>query len=243
MPEQFDVSLILPCYNEAEHFTKSVDRIIEVLDGTDFSWEILFIDDKSRDETPALIKNYIAGHRRKHLSGYFHQVNRGRGTTVAEGIEKSRGKIVGYIDIDLEVPPDYIPRFVQAVESGADVAAGWRIYDFTLRSLPRWFASKGYNLIRDKVLGTKLVDTEAGYKFFRRKKILPVLKKCLSPGWFWDTEIMVQSEKAGLKIAQIPVVFIRRFDKTSTVRLIPDTLVYLKELWRFKYRRHPERAE
>jgi glycosyltransferase involved in cell wall biosynthesis len=236
MPEQFDVSLVLACYNEAEHFTKSVDRIIEVLDGTDFSWEILFIDDKSRDETPALIKNYIAGHRRKHLSGYFHQINKGRGATVAEGIEKSQGKIVGYIDIDLEVLPDYIPRFVQAVENGVDLAAGWRIYDFTLRSLPRWFASKGYNLIRDRTLGTTIKDTEAGYKFFRKKKILPILKKCLSPGWFWDTEIMVQSQKAGLKIEQIPVVFIRRFDKTSTVRLIPDTLVYLKELWRFKSR-------
>jgi len=243
MPEQFDVSLILPCYNEAEHFESSVDRIIEILDGTDFSWEILFIDDKSRDETPVLIKNYIAGHRRQHLSGYFHQINRGRGATVAEGIKLSQGKIVGYIDIDLEVLPDYIPRFVQAVENGADVAAGWRIYDFTLRSLPRWIASKGYNFIRDLVLGTAIKDTEAGYKFFRKKKILPILKKCLSPGWFWDTEIMVQSEKAGLKIEQIPVVFIRRFDKTSTVRLIPDTLVYLKELWRFKYRRHPERAE
>jgi len=145
MPEQFDVSLILPCYNEAEHFESSVDRIIEILDGTDFSWEILFIDDKSRDETPVLIKNYIAGHRRQHLSGYFHQINRGRGATVAEGIKLSQGKIVGYIDIDLEVLPDYIPRFVQAVENGADVAAGWRIYDFTLRSLPRWIASKGYN--------------------------------------------------------------------------------------------------
>jgi len=234
MPEQFDVSLILPCYNETEHFTKSVDRIIQVLDGTDFSWEILFIDDKSRDETPLLIKNYIAGHRRQHLSGYFHQINRGRGATVAEGIEKSQGKIVGYIDIDLEVLPDYIPRFVQAVENGFDVAAGWRIYDFTLRSLPRWFASKGYNFVRDRVLGTTIKDTEAGYKFFRKKKILPIFKKCVSPGWFWDTEIMVQSEKAGLKISQIPVVFIRRFDKTSTVRLLPDTLMYLKELWRFR---------
>lgn len=240
MPEQFDVSLVLPCYNEAEHFETSVDRIIDVLDRTDFSWEILFIDDKSRDETPLLIKNYIGRHRRKHLSVYFHQINKGRGETVAEGIERSQGRIVGYIDIDLEVLPDYIPRFAQAIENGFDVAAGWRIYDFTFRSLPRWIASKGYNLVRDQILGTTIKDTEAGYKFFRRKKILPILKKCLSPGWFWDTEIMVQSEKSKLKIEQIPVVFIRRFDKTSTVRLLPDTFVYLKELWKFKRRRHLE---
>ena len=236
MPEQFDVSLILCCLNEAEHFTKSVDRIIEVLDGTDFSWEILFFDDKSRDKTPELIKKYVSSYPRKHLRAVFHEINRGRGATVTEGIKNSQGKIVGYIDIDLEVPPDYIPRFVAAVDDSDDVVAGWRIYDFTLRSLPRWIASKGWNLVRNLSLKTELVDTEAGYKFFRKKSILPILKKCQSPGWFWDTEIMVQSEKAGLAIEQIPVVFIRRFDKTSTVRLIPDTWVYLKELWRFKKR-------
>ena len=106
MPEQFDVSLILPCFNEAEHFTKSVDRIIQVLDGTDFSWEIIFIDDASIDTTANLIKSYINKHPRKHLTVYSHRKNFGRGTAVTEGIEKSQGKIVGYIDIDCEVPPD-----------------------------------------------------------------------------------------------------------------------------------------
>lgn len=234
MSDQFDVSLVLPCYNESEHFQQSVDRIIGVLDSTDFSWEIIFIEDASSDRTPILIRNYIKRHPRKHLSAYFHDRNLGRGATVSDGIRKTQGKIVGFIDIDLEVPPDYIPQFVRAIENGADVAVGWRIYDFTLKSLPRWIASKGYNVVRDRMLGTTLRDTEAGYKFFKRSTILPILKQCKSPGWFWDTEIVVRSQRSGLKIKEIPVVFIRRFDKTSTVRLLPDTLVYLRELWRFK---------
>lgn len=234
MGYQFDVSLILACYNEAEHFNSSVDRIIKVLDGTDFSWEIIFIDDASVDATADLIKSYINKHPRKHLAAYFHQINKGRGAAVTEGIEKSQGKIVGYIDIDCEVPPDYIPQFVSAIDNGADLAVGWRIYDFTVKSLPRWFASKGYNRIRNAVLNNSLKDTEAGYKFFRKVKILPVLKQCVSAGWFWDTEVTVRAQRAGLKIKEMPVVFIRRFDKTSTVRLIPDTFVYLRELWKFK---------
>lgn len=234
MSAQFDISLILPCYNEAEHFTKSVDRIVNVLEGTDFSWEIIFVEDASSDRTATLIRNYITYRPRKHLSAFFHDRNIGRGVTVAEGIQKAQGKVVGFIDIDLEVPPDYIPQFVRSIEGGADLVVGWRIYDFTLKSLPRWIASKGYNWVRDRVLGTTLRDTEAGYKFFRRSKILPILKQCVSPGWFWDTEIVVRSQRAGLKIKEIPVVFIRRFDKTSTVRLLPDTFIYLSELWRFK---------
>lgn len=234
MADKCDVSLVLPCYNESEHFPKSVPRIIEVLDQTDFSWEIIFIDDMSRDRTPLMIRGVIKKYPRKQLSAYYHEKNQGRGASVSEGIGKAQGKIVGYVDIDMEVPPDYIPRFIREIEKGTDVVCGWRIYDFTLKSLPRWIASKGYNLIRDRVLGVSIRDTEAGYKFFRKRSILPILKKCKSPGWFWDTEIIVRSEKAGLKIKEVPVVFIRRFDKTSTVRLIPDIFVYLKELWRFK---------
>lgn len=234
MSDRFDLSLVLACYQEAEHFTDSIGRIVNVLGQSDFSWEIIFGDDASRDETPELIKSFIKKHPRIPLSAFFHSKNQGRGRTVADGILKAQGRIAGFIDIDLEVPPDYIPRFAQAIEDDADIAAAWRIYDFTLKSIPRWLASKGYNLIRDRVLGTTIQDTEAGYKFFKRKNILPVLKTCHSPGWFWDTEVMVRSERAGLKIVQIPVVFIRRFDKTSTVRLLPDTLIYLKELWKFK---------
>ncbi len=113
------------------------------------------------------------------------------------------------------------------------MASGWRIYDFTLRSLPRWIASKGYGIVRNLFLGEVFKDTEAGYKFFDRDKILPVAGKCQSPGWFWDTEIMVKASRAKLRRTEIPVVFIRRYDKTSTVKLIPDTLIYLRELWNF----------
>ena len=236
MSDKYDVSLVLPCFNEAEHFTKSVNRIVDVLDRSDFSWEVLFIDDCSQDDTTGLIKRYLKKHHRKQLNAYFHKKNQGRGATVTDGIAKAQGKIVGYIDIDLEVPPDYIPQFVRAIADGYDVAAGWRIYDFTIRSLPRWLASKGYNLVRDVTLGTRLKDTEAGYKFFRKKTCWSVIRHCQSPGWFWDTEVMVHASWSGLSIAMIPVVFIRRFDKSSTVRLLPDTVDYLKELWRFKNR-------
>lgn len=234
MVDKCDLSLVLACYNEGEHFSESAKKIVEVLDQTDFSWEIIFVDDSSTDETVVLIKKFVKKYPRKRLISIFQEKNGGRGLAVTKGIKKAQGRIVGYIDIDLEIPSDYIPRFVKEIEMGADVVCGWRIYDFTLKSLPRWIASKGYNIVRDKVLGTSIKDTEAGYKFFRRNKILPILKKCKSPGWFWDTEIMVRAKKAGLKVKEIPVVFIRRFDKTSTVRLIPDTFVYLKELWGFK---------
>jgi len=234
MHHRYDLSLILPCYNEAETFTPSVKEILAVLDKTDWSYEIIFVDDASGDTTIQLIKQALKRYPRKHLSALYHIHNQGRGKTVTDGFLQAQGRIVGFIDIDLEIPAWYIPRAVEAVEAGVDAAIGWRIYDLDLKGLIRWLASKGYMWLRKRVLGINLKDTESGFKFFQRSKILPVLRRCHDPHWFWDTEIVARSLQAGLKFAEIPVVFIRRQDKTSTVKLLPDTLDYLKKLVQYR---------
>lgn len=234
MENKYDLSLVIACYNEGSNFIKSVKKVFEVLDETDFIYEVIFVEDKSLDKTAKKIKQILKNNPRRNLTAVYHQKNQGRGKTVTEGIFLAKGKVVGFIDIDLEVPPDYIPRFVNAILSGYHIATARRIYDFNLRSLPRWISSKGYVLLKKWLLKTYLKDTEAGYKFFKRKKILSVLKKTKDPGWFWDTEIMIRSYLAGLKIIEIPTVFIRNLEKKSTVRLIPDSLDYLIKLFQFK---------
>ena len=239
MHHQYDLSLILACYNETETFTDSVKQIITVLDKTDWTYEIIFVDDKSQDSTVSLIKQTIKRYPSKPLTGIFHDVNQGRGKTVTDGLLKARGKFIGFIDIDLEIPAWYIPRAVDTLTAGADVVTGWRVYDLNPKGLIRWLASKSYMWLRSQVLGITLKDTESGFKFFKRAKIFPTLKHCRDPHWFWDTEIMARSVKAKLKIVEIPVVFIRRLDKTSTVKLLPDTLDYLKKLFIYRPQLHP----
>lgn len=238
MHHRYDLSLVLACYNEAEAFNQSIKEIITVLDKTDWTYEIIFVDDQSQDHTVKLIKQAITRHSRKHLSALYHLKNQGRGRTVTDGFLKAQGRIVGFIDVDLEIPAWYIPRAVEAIEEGNDAAIGWRIYDLNLKGLIRWLASKSYIWLRRQILNLNLKDTESGFKFFKRAKILPILKLCRDPHWFWDTEIMARSVKAGLAIAQIPVVFIRRQDKTSTVKLVPDTLDYLAKLLRYRRQLH-----
>ena len=232
--KKLDLSLILACFNEGKFFTSNVKKIFAVLDSTKLNYDIIFIDDKSSDQTRGNIKEIIKNNKNHNFKALFHHKNVGRGRTVSEGILLARGKIAGYIDVDLEIPADYIPRFVQAINSDCDIATAFRIYDFTFRSLPRWFGSKGYVILRKFFLKDNLKDTEAGYKFFNRQKIIPIVKKCQENGWFWDTEIMIRSLKAGLKICQIPTVFIRDFNKKSTVNFIPDSINYFKKLYLYK---------
>jgi glycosyltransferase involved in cell wall biosynthesis len=229
-----DLGLVLACYNEAPHFAQSMHEILKTLDDTRWSYEIIFVDDGSRDGTRALIDAYIAAHNQRRMRRIFHEHNTGRGGAVSDGFRAAAATIVGYIDIDLEVHARYIPACVRAIHEGADIATAWRIYKFYLRSLDRYMMSRGYHWLERKLLGTGLHDTATGYKFFRRDRLLPLLDEIADQGWFWDTEVMVRGHLKGYQIAEIPALFLRRFDKRSTVHGLRDSLVYFQRLLRFK---------
>jgi hypothetical protein len=83
-------------------------------------------------------------------------------------------------------------------------------------------------------LAVDLKDPETGYKFFKRERVLALLDQVQCEGWFWDTEIMVRALIAGLTIREVPCLFVRRYDKASSVKLVADSLDYARNLWRFR---------
>lgn len=229
-----DLSLVLACYNEGQVIEDSVAEILNILDSTRYAYEIIFVDDCSTDRTRDLIEQIIGRYPDKRMSRIFHEQNKGRGGTVSDGIRAAEGVVAGFIDIDLEVRAHYIPSCVNAVENGADVAVGSRVYKLNLRSLDRYLMSTGYVWLVRRLLGVDLHDTETGYKFFKRERILPVLDEIEDLRWFWDTEVMVRSYYRDYQIAEIPCLFLRRFDKTSTVSPLSDSFDYFRKLWRFR---------
>jgi len=228
------VSLVIACYNEEPILQQSVQQILDVLDHSSFSYEIIFVDDCSKDRTRAIIDDLIARNPTRSLRRIFHVKNQGRGATVTDGFRAAVGEFVGYIDIDLEVHARYIPWCVIELRQGADVATALRTYKFRWRSLDRYILSRGYSWLRRKLLGVPLEDTETGFKFFQRNRLLPVLEEIEDPRWFWDTEVMVRSYLRGYKIVEVPCLFVRRFDKISSVHAWTDTWDYFVKLWRFR---------
>ncbi len=235
MPEStLDLSLVIACYNEEYELVDSVRQIVDVLDQSRLTYEIIFVDDCSRDRTRELIDQLLIDYRGKNLRKVFHAHNTGRGRTVADGFRLAHGEFVGYIDIDLEVHARYIPTMVLALQHGADVATAHRIYKVQLRLFNRFVLSTGYSWLMRHLLSIHLKDTETGFKFFRRDKVLPVLDEVRDERWFWDTEIMVRSLLHNYRVAEIPCLFIRRYDKQSTVNVITDSIDYFRKLWRFR---------
>lgn len=232
MIKTLDLSLILACFNEGPTLKTSLEKIARVLDDTNYSYEVICIDDKSSDDTPRVVEKFVKN--KKNWKAFFHNKNKGRGATVKEGMIRSKGEVTGYIDIDLEVSATYIPEFVREIRDGSDIVIATRVYKIEFPNLIRSLSTIIYAALSRLILQHDLKDTEAGYKFFARKKILPVLEKCQDNHWFFDTEILMHSLDHKLKIEQIPVLFLKRQDKKSTVRLISDTLKYLKALVDFK---------
>lgn len=227
-----ELSLILTGYNEGPTLPASLERVLVSLRRLGVSFELLCVDDSSTDRTPELLEAFAS---RSDVPARFwrHGENRGRGATVREAMAEATGSVVGYLDVDLEVGPEYIAVFYDAIAAGADVAIGRRIYTVALRSVPRHVLSRGYVALVRWRLGLPYSDTEAGYKFFSAEAARTIVRETSDPGWFWDTEVVATAHRRGLQVAEIPCLFVRRFDKRSSVRLVPDTIGYLRALRRF----------
>ena len=230
------LSLVLACYNEAGRLRASFAEIRETLERAGRPFEVIFVDDVSRDGTRTILEEIVAAHPRLDLRVILHDGNRGRGATVTDGFRAARGEIAGYLDVDLEVHCRYIPSLVQAIETGADVATVRRIYALQLLSLDRYFMSRGYSFLVRRLLDVRVRDTETGFKFFRRETVMPLIDQIEDRGWFWDTEFMVRAERRGLRIVEVPGAYVRREDKASTVRGLRDSAGYFRALLRFRRR-------
>jgi dolichyl-phosphate beta-glucosyltransferase len=230
-----DLSIVLPCYNEGPTLRESLDRIVGVCRAMEADAELILIDDHSTDDTPREVARFAA-EAPLPVTTIFHEANRGRGATVREGLAVAEGRVVGFLDVDLEVGPEYIPAFRDAIVAGADVATGRRYLRVGLRDVHRYVASRAYvGLVRWR-LRLPFADTEAGYKFFSADAAQALAASTWEDGWFWDTEVLAVAWAKGLRVVEIPCRYVRRRDKASTVRLLPDTLEYLRAMRRFRER-------
>jgi len=233
---ELDVSIVVPCYQEEKHLRQSVNAIQEMLRRTDFKFEMIFVDDCSKDKTRDVILKIEKDF--SNVKYIFHDTNVGRGGTFLHGVTIARGKYVGFLDIDLEVSCIYLIRVLTELEKGSDVVTIRRHYalapspSFILRHI----LSVGYKYLIQKYLGIPRMDTETGFKFFNRRRLLELSAKVQSKKWFFDTEIMVIAYFSKCRIKEVDGLFLRRSDKVSTVKVVKDTIDYFRELGRFKKR-------
>lgn len=160
-----DISLVIPLYNEAESLPELHSWISGVMQENGFSYEVIFIDDGSTDESWEVIKGL------PEVRGIRFRRNYGKSAALYEGFAAAEGEIVVTMDADLQDSPEEIPEMVRMIrEDGYDLVSGWKQKrkDNTLtKNLP----SKLYNWAARRVTGIKLHDMNCGLKAYRKEVV------------------------------------------------------------------------
>ncbi len=160
-PKPIDVSLLIPSLNEGPTLRTLVDEIEQSLSRREgLVYEVILIDDGSTDESWDVIREMSSD--RSFVRGQRLRRNFGKATALSVGVQHARGSIIVTMDADLQDDPDELPRFLDALENGADLVSGWKKtrHDPLSKRLP----SKFFNWTTNKATGLDLHDHNCGFK-------------------------------------------------------------------------------
>ncbi|MBI2008168.1 glycosyltransferase [Candidatus Amesbacteria bacterium] len=208
------LSVVIPAYNESVNFRNGVlDEPLEYLRRQKYTWELIFVDDGSTDDTYKLLSG-LAGKNIKVL-----QIPHcGKAVAVTTGMLAASGKIILFTDFDQSTPLHQIDKFLEAHKSGADVVIGVRTAtqkDTLVRKLRSWAFITLVQVvaipdIKDSQCGFKSFTQAAAQNIFNNLKVCPS-KKIVTGGYMgaFDVEALFLARKFGFEIAQIEVYWIK----------------------------------
>jgi glycosyltransferase involved in cell wall biosynthesis len=190
------LSLVVPLYNEADNVSALHGAISSALAGLGANYEIVFVDDGSKDDTFRLAADRVALDPRLRVVRLAR--NYGQTAAMAAGIQESRGTVIVTMDGDLQNDPADVPRLLALIDEGFDIVVGWRRKrrDGTVRV----FVSKVANQIMTHIMGVRVRDSGCSLKAFRSEliKSLPLYGEM-------HRFIPALSTLAGARLAQIEV--------------------------------------
>lgn len=166
-----DISIVVPLYNEEDNVPPLFEAIDSVMRDQGFRYEILFVDDGSRDRTFANARDIAL--ENPHLRVLRFRRNYGQTPAMAAGIDHARGRILVTMDGDLQNDPADIPRLLHKIDEGYDIAVGWRMKRKE-KFLSRRFPSMVANRIIARVTGVSIRDNGCSLKAYRASIIQQV---------------------------------------------------------------------
>ncbi|TWP17621.1 glycosyltransferase [TM7 phylum sp. oral taxon 352] len=225
------IDIVVPVLNEEKILQKSITTLDEYMTKhLPYRYQIIIADNGSQDKTLDIAK-YLA---EKHQSvRVVSLAERGRGRALKQVWQNSPADILTYMDVDLSTSlDDFLPMIQPLVAGEAGVAIGSRLAKGakTTRGLKREFISRCYNKIIKRTSGTKFSDAQCGFKAMRRDVAAKFLPKIKDNEWFFDTELLIKTERASVPIHEQPVTWIE--DTDSRVKIVKTAVDDLKGLYR-----------
>jgi glycosyltransferase involved in cell wall biosynthesis len=205
-PNNPDLSIIIPSYNEELRLPATLDRIADYLQTYNGTAEVLVVDDGSKDGTAAVTEYFRI--KIPTLRVVSNGVNRGKGFSVRHGMQEARGRVALFTDADLSAPIEEAGKLIDGLETH-DVAIGSRAMDRSLISVHespfREFAGIVFNKIVRLILWLPFVDTQCGFKAFRRETCGILFEQQRIERFGFDPELLYLARHHGLRTVEIPV--------------------------------------
>jgi dolichyl-phosphate beta-glucosyltransferase len=201
-----ELSIVIPSFNEELRLPETLAQISSYIRGSKRETEVIVVDDGSTDRTADVANSFHDEIQR--LRVVANGKNRGKGYSVRHGMLEARGRIVLFSDADLSAPIDEADKLLAAL-ADHDVAIGSRALDRSLiavrQSVFREYAGIIFNFIVRAVLRLPFVDTQCGFKAFRRNRCLVIFEQQRIERFGFDPELLYLARHHGLRSAEIPV--------------------------------------
>ena len=226
-----EISLVLPCYNEAESLPDSIPPLAAALAALGRPFEILLVDNGSTDATAsamARLARELPSIRTLALSP-----NRGYGGGVLAGLQAAGGRWVAFLGADGQVPPGQVAGVIREALSSPPRTLVKALRRNRGDGALRWIVSKAYNLTCRILVAAPSRDMNATPKVLRRED-LPELHLAATD-WFLDAECVLKAKARGFSLKEVPVDCLPRRGGVSHVRL-PAVAEFLGNLWRHRRR-------
>jgi len=227
------VDVVVPVHNEERDLEPSVARLRTYLDERfPFRAVITIADNASTDATRVIgtrLAAVLPGVR------YLRLDQKGRGRALAAAWSRSRAGVVAYMDVDLSTNLDaLLPLVLPLIGGDCDLAIGSRLAPGSRvrRGIKRELISRSYNRLLRLALGARFSDAQCGFKALRAEVARRLLPSVEDRSWFFDTELLVLAERAGLRIHEVPVEWTD--DPDSRVDIMATIVEDLRGVWRLR---------
>lgn len=225
-----DLSIIVPAYNEEHRLPPTLDRLHAFLSAQPLRYEIVIVDDGSKDATCDVVEAAMV--RIPNLRLVRQLPNRGKGAAVRRGMLAARGQIRVMCDADCSMPPEQMPRLLAPIIAcKAEIAIGSRYAEGAKTDVKQPFYRVLWSRLCNKVIQRSLVpgirDTQCGFKAFTAEAARDLFKRGKIDGWAFDLEILALARRRGFAIEEVGVEW--KDDNRSRVNPLKDMWKVIRE--------------
>jgi glycosyltransferase involved in cell wall biosynthesis len=233
-PSNPELSVIIPSYNEELRLPATLERVADYLQTFKGTAEVLVVDDGSKDGTAAVAEYFRI--KIPTLRVVSNGVNRGKGYSVRHGMQEARGRVALFTDADLSAPIEEAGKLIDALETH-DVVIGSRAMDRSLISVHespfREFAGIVFNKIVRLILWLPFVDTQCGFKAFRRETCGILFEQQRIERFGFDPELLYLARHHGLHTVEIPVRW--GHSPATKVNMMRDSLQMFMDVFTIRW--------